>query len=201
MNRSESKYFNTAVKMNEALIALLEVKDFAYITVSEICKTAGVNRSTFYLHYETVGDLLEETTRNLLIKFRAYFPQEDEEFTAALQSGDNGRLNFITEQYLHPYLSYMMDHRWVFSAALSNIGTLGFDRVFRRMYEQVFDPILEHFGYPEVRRPYVMQYYLNGITAVVTLWLKNGCKESIDEIFETIRECVFGRGLILDLTR
>lgn len=201
MNRSESKYFNTAVKMNEALIALLEVKDFAYITVSEICKTAGVNRSTFYLHYETVGDLLEETTRNLLIKFRAYFPQEDEEFTAALQSGDNGRLNFITEQYLHPYLSYMMDHRWVFSAALSNIGTLGFDRVFRRMYEQVFDPILEHFGYPEVRRPYVMHYYLNGITAVVTLWLKNGCKEPIDEISETIRECVFGRGLILDLTR
>ena len=200
MNRSESKYFNTAVKMNEALIALLEIKDFAYITVSEICKTAGVNRSTFYLHYETVGDLLEETTRNLLIKFRAYFPQEDEEFTAALQSGDNGRLNFITEQYLHPYLSYMMDHRWVFSAALSNIGTLGFDRVFRRMYEQVFDPILEHFGYPEVRRPYVMQYYLNGITAVVTLWLKNGCKESIEEISETVRECVFGRGLILDLT-
>ena len=24
-----------------------------YITVKEICETAGVNRSTFYLHYET----------------------------------------------------------------------------------------------------------------------------------------------------
>ena len=29
MNKNESKYFNTAIKMDEALIALLEQKDFA----------------------------------------------------------------------------------------------------------------------------------------------------------------------------
>ncbi|MBE6807179.1 MAG: TetR/AcrR family transcriptional regulator [Ruminococcaceae bacterium] len=193
MNRSESKYFNTAKKMDEALVSLLEVKDFAYITVSEICKIAGVNRSTFYLHYETLGDLLEETTRYLINDFRAYFPQKDVDLTTALKGGEEQKLNFITEQYLYPYLSYIMDHRWVFSAALSNIGTLGFDRVFRRMYEQVFEPILAHFGYSEVRRPYVIQYYLNGVTAIVTLWLKNGCKESIEEIADTIEECIFGR--------
>ena len=33
MNRSESKYFNTARRMDEALLSLLEEKDFAY-TVS-----------------------------------------------------------------------------------------------------------------------------------------------------------------------
>ena len=32
MNRSESKYFNTALKMDEALISLLENKDLEYIT-------------------------------------------------------------------------------------------------------------------------------------------------------------------------
>ena len=47
MNKSESKYFNTAIRMDEALIALLEKKDFEYITVKEICDKAGVNRSTF----------------------------------------------------------------------------------------------------------------------------------------------------------
>ena len=61
MNKSESKYFNTATKMDLALISLLKKKPFEYITVSEICETAGVNRSTFYLHYETVSDLLDET--------------------------------------------------------------------------------------------------------------------------------------------
>ena len=50
MNKNESKYFSTAIKMDEALIALLEKKDFSYITVKEICEKAGVNRSTFYLH-------------------------------------------------------------------------------------------------------------------------------------------------------
>ena len=66
MNKNESKYFNTAIRMDEALIALLEKKDFEYISIKEICQKAGVNRSTFYLHYENTADLLKETTRNCL---------------------------------------------------------------------------------------------------------------------------------------
>lgn len=69
MNKSESKYFNTALLMDEALIRLLEVKDYEYITVKEICEKAGVNRSTFYLHYETVNDLLSECLENIKKRF------------------------------------------------------------------------------------------------------------------------------------
>ena len=39
MNRNESKYFNTARKMDEALIMLLEKKGFEYITIKEICNS------------------------------------------------------------------------------------------------------------------------------------------------------------------
>lgn len=60
MKKSESKYFNTAALMDEALIALLRKKDLKYITVKEVCEKAGVNRSTFYLHYETLSDLTAE---------------------------------------------------------------------------------------------------------------------------------------------
>ena len=59
MNKSESKYYNTALLMNQAFIELLNKKDFEFITVKDICKKAGVNRSTFYLHYESINDLLE----------------------------------------------------------------------------------------------------------------------------------------------
>ena len=76
MNKSESKYFNTATKMDLALITLLKKKPFEYITVSEICKTAGVNRSTFYLHYENLGNLLDETTKYLINDFLSYFSTE-----------------------------------------------------------------------------------------------------------------------------
>lgn len=52
MNKNESKYYNTALLMDEALIQLLEKKEFEYISIKEICEKAGVNRSTFYLHYD-----------------------------------------------------------------------------------------------------------------------------------------------------
>ncbi len=76
MNRSESKYFNTAVCMDEAFLALLEEKDFSYITVKEICERAGVNRSTFYLHYNTLGDLLDECIQYMDRQFASYFSKE-----------------------------------------------------------------------------------------------------------------------------
>ena len=74
MNKNESKYFNTALLMDEALLQLLEKKDFAFISVKEICQKAGVNRSTFYLYYETTNDLLEETIERLNEKFVSSFP-------------------------------------------------------------------------------------------------------------------------------
>ena len=64
MKKNDSKYFYTASLMNQALLLLLEVKDLEFISVTEITKKAGVNRSTFYLHYENIYDLFEETLEN-----------------------------------------------------------------------------------------------------------------------------------------
>ena len=46
--------------MDLALISLLKKKSFDYITVSEVCETAGVNRSTFYSNYIDIYDLAEK---------------------------------------------------------------------------------------------------------------------------------------------
>lgn len=69
MKKSESKYFNTAFRMDQAFLELLGKKDMEYITVKEICETAGVNRSTFYLHYETIGDLMTESIQYMNEQF------------------------------------------------------------------------------------------------------------------------------------
>lgn len=87
MNKSESKYFNTALRMDEALLALLEEKDLEYITVKEICRQAGVNRSTFYLHYETVADLVNETLEMIDQRFRSYFPGKGRRFWGIWAAG------------------------------------------------------------------------------------------------------------------
>lgn len=192
MNKSESKYFNTAAKMDRALIALLEEKPFDYITVSEICAKAGVNRSTFYLHYETVGDLLEETMRFVLDEFRTYFPVDTTDLDRRFAVCELAEMNFISERYLYPYLTYIRDNSRVFLTVLSHANSFGFEDIFRRLFRNVLDPILARFDYPVRDREYVLRFYLNGINAVVVQWLKEDCRRSVEEITRIIQECVFG---------
>ena len=194
MKKSESRYFNTAVKMDKALISLMEEKPFAYITVSEICARAGVNRSTFYLHYENIGDLLEETARYLIDDFLTYFGEDMEDVPYRLTNCELSELNFICDKYLTPYLTYIRENKEVFSTALSNRKSLGFDAVYKRMFENIFDPILERFHYPNQDRKYVMMYYLNGITAIIAEWLKDNCSRAISDISGIIQACIFGLG-------
>lgn len=193
MNKSESKYFNTATKMDLALISLLKKKPFEYITVSEICETAGVNRSTFYLHYETIGDLLNETTRYLINDFLSYFSINTKSISLDLMNCELGELVFIGDKYLTPYLTYIKDHKEVFATALLHNKTLGFEDVYKRMFEHIFNPILERYHYPSDIRQYVMMYYLNGINAIIVEWLKNGCDKSTDEISKIIAVCIYGK--------
>ena len=44
MDKKESKYFQTAIKLEEALIRLLNIKDFEYITVKDIYLKEKINR-------------------------------------------------------------------------------------------------------------------------------------------------------------
>ena len=192
MNKSESKYFNTAKKMDKALITLLGEKSFEYITVSEICKEAGVNRSTFYLHYENTVDLLNETARYLLDDFITYFSIDTKNITSKLEEIPLNELNFISDEYLRPYLSYIKENMLVFSTVLLHADSFGFKEIFQKLYENVFNPILERFDYPTADRKYAMMFYLNGITAVVKEWLKDGCKKTIEEVSQIIYECIFG---------
>lgn len=174
--------------MNDALLSILEEKPFEFITVSEICKKAGVNRSTFYLHYENTADLLIETTRGIFDKFLSYFPLDRVEF----KNCDLSELNYITDKYLHPYLSYIKDNRRIFLTAIKHANSFGFESIFQRMFQNIFDPILERFHYPSGDRKYAMMFYLNGITAIVNEWLKDDCNKSVEELSHIIHECVFG---------
>lgn len=192
MNKSESKYFNTAIKMDLALISLLKKKPFEYITVSEICKSAGVNRSTFYLHYETIADLLDETTKYLLNDFLSYFPNDDRKIAHNIMDCKLEKLVFVCDKYLNPYLSYIKENKEIFYTALSHVKTFGFEEVYARLFNNIFNPILNRFDYPLEYRKYVMMYYLNGINGIVNEWLKCDCKTDINEISKIIIVCIFG---------
>ena len=190
MNKSESKYFNTAVRMDEAFLTLLEKKDFAYITVKELCEAAGVNRSTFYLHYETMADLLAESAQYLNERFLAYMKHDSEAFVAKLHDCPLEELYLITPQYLTPYLSYIRENQRLFRTGLENAAALHLDDSYEELFRHVLTPILERYRVPEQDRGYLMAFYLQGLMAIITQWLKGGCADPIEHIIDLMRQCV-----------
>lgn len=193
MNKSESKYFNTAIRFNKALLSLLEKKPFEYITISEICEKAEVNRSTFYLHYENTSDLLKETTSYTLDNFTSYFSVDAKSITTKFANCDLQDLKFVNEKYLHPYLSFIKENQRMFSAILSQPTAFDAKTVFQRLFDNIFAPVLDRFHYPRDVQRYVMVFYLNGITAIIAEWLEGGCQKSIEEISAIIHVCIYGR--------
>ena len=192
MNKNESKYFSTAEKMDSALMEILKTKSFEYITVSEICKKAGVNRSTFYLHYENTRDLLEETIRNTTDNFVSYFVPDGKISPINFEESQKDKLVFISEEYLMPYLSYFKENRKIFLTVFENGKLFGFEETYEKLFNNIFNPILDVFKFPESERKYVMAFYLNGINSIIMEWIREDCVKPEKEVVKIINDCIFG---------
>jgi AcrR family transcriptional regulator len=189
MNRFESKYFNTALLFNEALLQLLQVKDFEFITVKDVCEKAGVNRSTFYLHYDNTNDLLKECIENINKKFIQSFDNGvKDKFN--LTSKDTSDLVLITPDYLTPYLEFIKSNKIVLKAYYNHPELMGSNTVYNKMFEKIFKPILKRFSISDQESEYMMAYYLSGVMAIVMKWVEGGCKEETSEIVNLIIKCV-----------
>ena len=192
MNKNESKYFNTAIRMDEALITLLEKKDFEYITIKEICVTAGVNRSTFYLHYDNASDLLKETTRYVINKHLTYYEIDKQRISLQFETCKREELLFITDKYLTPYLTFIKDNRRLFKVSIKQFHSMHMDEVYGKMFNHIFDPILSRFHVPEKERAYVMKFYLTGVFAILMEWLDTNCSNDMATVIKVITDCVMG---------
>lgn len=176
--------------MDEAFLELIEKKDFAYITVKEICEKAGVNRSTFYLHYETVGDLLAESAQHIIDEFVTYMPHDTVTFLEKLPDRPLNELYLITPEYLTPYLTYIKEHRRIFKAAVEQASALRMVDAYQKLNRHVFVPILNRFGVPPEDQKYVMQFHISGLMAIINEWLKDDCRDSIEHIISVMQRCI-----------
>lgn len=201
MNKAESKYYNTAARMDEALLMLLEKKDFEYITVKEICEKAGVNRSTFYLHYETVGDLLDECVEYANCKCFEKFGSKQENVSEHIRNGNLNDLIFITPEYLKPYLEFVKENKRLFKVALLRPSALNAEKIFADLFRDVFSPVLDRFRYSNESKPYVISFYVSGLIAIVSEWIKQDCTDSTEKIIEICMDCVLPGGKENHLSR
>ncbi len=190
MNKSESKYYNTSLLMNQALIELLNKKDYEFLTIKEICKKAGVNRSTFYLHYDNIDDLLFETIENLNKNFDACFGEENKNFVNNINDKQKQDLILITPKYLLPYLKHVKENKVVYQVSFKHPTLMQSNEKYSYLQNKILFPIFDIFNIDKNERKYISAYYISGVYAIVDEWIKGGCKDGDNMICDLIIKCV-----------
>ncbi|MBR1797471.1 MAG: TetR/AcrR family transcriptional regulator [Clostridiales bacterium] len=190
MNRNESKYFNTAKKMQEALIQLLDRKEFELISVKEICAEAGVNRSTFYLHYDNTSDLLVETMENVYKDFLSRYEEQQKENELNIKESRKNDLFLMTPEYIDPYLDFVRENRKLFKLMNDKYQVMGTEKMYEQWFNSIFTPILSRFGVPQDEQPYIMTFYLKGLIGLVNDWVNDDCSMSNDKIMQILNKCI-----------
>ena len=186
MNKNESKYFNTAKKMNDALIALLETKEYEYITIKEICHIANVNRSTFYLHYSNMNDLLEETIESLNLSFNSHFKSKENESTIISKENIEDLL-LINDDHLIPYLNFIKENKNIYKVLKTHPQLFNANKTYDQMFKKLFVPIMNRFGLDEKWHKYLMDFYISGLTSIVFDWVYDDCKIPVKEVSDFIK--------------
>lgn len=182
--KQQSKYFLTASYMDEALLYFLDKKDFEFITIKEICKKAGVNRSTFYLHYENLNDLLEETINYVGNKFKAKFDdiENNDDFTKAI---------LTNSKYLKPYLTFIKENLKIYKLMHEKPHLFKIDYITKHLYENIFDIALSNHLVLEKEKKYIFAFYTDGVLWIIKKWIESNCDDDIDLVINIIEKNTF----------
>lgn len=185
MKKNESKYFYTAELMNQALLAVLEKKDFEFITVTEITKKAGVNRSTFYLHYDNMDELLEETLENLHKQFVGSF-----QVIPPIKITSKEEAFLIKDDWLQPYLQFVKRNKRIFKLIHQKPQLFQTKQTYQSMYNDIFYPAISQFLSQENEKIYNLEFFTGGVSAIVRKWIDLDCITEIDELIAIIKNCI-----------
>lgn len=179
MNKNESKYYNTALLMNHALLILLDEKEYDFISVKEVCLKAGVSRSTFYLHYLSMDDLLKETIEMVNNKFLSSFDEvkDRSDLTTSV---------LTAYKYLKPYLSFVKDNLKIYRLIHEKENLFNINKIFNSLYNDVFSNALSNFGVQEKEKRYIFSFYCDGTLGIIKTWINGNCEDDIDFIIDLI---------------
>lgn len=158
-------------KIEKAFIERLQTCEIKDITISELIKTTGLNRSTFYANYVDIFDLADKTRNRLENEFSALFADYDyfNERTGALKMFTHIKENQL---FYNTYFKLCYDDKHLISI---------YDT--RRAEKEHLDGNIN----------YHIEFFRNGLNAVIKLWLKGGCKESPEEMAKVLMEEYRGR--------
>lgn len=142
------------VYITEALLLLLKKKDYKDISITEICKKAGVTRMSFYRNFESKEDILVKLVRQVTDNFL-------EESAISYKSD-------TSSSYFMKLFSHMEQQKELCTAlhkaCLFHLIKDEFDRIFLDTYRQ------EYGEYKSI-------FLAGGIYNVFLFWFVHGCRD------------------------
>lgn len=163
----------TKRQLREALTTLLLTKSFSEITVREISELADVNRGTFYTHYRDTADLLHQLENSFLESLH--------DIKVIVKRQDWERATYA---YLEEVFTLCSENADICKALICRRSDPDFyDRFVDILRSQYLHRFLEQACRTEdlVREMY-SAYIVQGIIAIVTLWLGNGMKSTPEQM-------------------
>jgi len=159
-------------RIEKVFIELLQTKELNEISVSDICKRAGLNRTTFYANYADIYGLADAIRDKLENEVSGLYK---EEVTQGFNSNDYLKL-----------FRHIKDNQIFYNTYFK----LGYDNNYKIIR---YDTALARVHFQNRFIEYHMEFFKAGITHIIKLWLKNGCKESPEDMFEIIKSEYQGR--------
>ncbi|MBR3890536.1 MAG: TetR/AcrR family transcriptional regulator [Bacilli bacterium] len=176
VNNKKAK--ETRKKIENAFLEMLKHSDITTIGVTDICNEVGVNRSTFYLHYNNINDLVEQIEAKMMKKLT-----KEMNATEYLKISDS-------ERYLLPYLNYIYSNQEFFRVFYKYSVNNKYET---RLEEILYSVIKKHLNYTIVSNSiildYCLEYYEAGIFTIIKKWILNNYKETPEEIVKIIAIC------------
>jgi len=172
----------TRERLGDALVALIQEKPFAAITVQDVLERAQVSRSTFYEHYRDKDDLFVSDVEDFLDWLVAIVPTSGEKSDRVLP---------VRELFAH---AYSMDE---FVTALEAGGRFQVfldlaQGYFARAIEQRLAELPRAAALPAERRPALAQALAGGLLSLLVWWLKNGRRGTPEEMDALFHRQVWG---------
>ena len=146
--------------MKEALIDLLDKKSLEKITVTEICKNADVNRSTFYAYYEDIGTLMLEIEDEVLEHVTIYADNFND-------YSDKRMLEVFEE-----FFNYVRNNAKLFRVLMVQHDNSSFNR---RMLDTIMEKYKMSLEYnDELPAKYTYVYSVSGVIGIMGEWIDSG---------------------------
>jgi len=173
MNTKNNKRKRDSIqKIEQALIEFLQNKELNQISVSDICKRANLNRSTFYANYVDIYELADTIREKLEAHVAELYRDE-------IVKGYNSNNYLVLFQHIEQ--NQIFYHTYF---------KLGYDEKYK-ILQYDYDLAKKHFDDRFI--DYHMEFFKSGLTKIIKLWLQNGCKETPEEMFEVIKSEYRGR--------